>query len=47
MKTLVGDYGINENIDVANAFNEYVGQVASTLGNDNPIDENECIDDII
>ena len=43
----VGDSIINENSAVANAFNEYCGQVASTIGNDNPIDENECIEDII
>ena len=43
----VGVSIINENPVVANAFNEFVGQVASTIGNDNQIDENECIEDII
>ena len=43
----VGDSIINENSAVANAFNEYFGQVASTIGNDEPIGENECIEDII
>ena len=43
----MGDSIINENSVVANAFNEYFGQVASTIANDKTIDENECIEDII
>ena len=43
----VGDSIINENSAVAKAFYEYFGQVSSTIGNDNPIDENEYIEDII
>ena len=34
---------VNEHAVVANAFNEYFGQVASTIGNDKPIEEDECI----
>ena len=47
MKTLVGESIIDANTAVASAFHEYVGQVASTIGNTNPIDENECIEGII
>ena len=43
----VGDSIINENSAIANAFKEYFGQAVSTKGNDDPIDENDGIEDII
>ena len=43
----IGNFIVNEHAVVANAFNEYFGQVASTIGNDKPIEEDECIESII
>ena len=43
----IGNSIVNEHAVVANAFNEYFGQVASTIGNDKPIEEDECIESII
>ena len=46
-KIKIGNSIVNEHAVVANAFNEYFGQVASTIGNDKPIEEDECIESII
>ena len=43
----IGNSIVNEHAVVANAFNEYFGQVASTIGNDKSIEEDECIESII
>ena len=43
----IGNSIVNEHAAVTNAFNEYFGQVASTIGNDKPIEEDECIESII
>ena len=43
----IGNSIVNEHAVVANAFNEYFSHVASTIGNDKPIEEDECIESII
>ena len=43
----IGNSIVNEHAVVAKAFNEYFGQVASTIGNDKPFEEDECIESII
>ena len=42
ISTKIGNSIVNEHAAVANAFNVYFGQVASTIGNDKPIQEDEC-----
>ena len=43
----IGNSIVNEHAVIANAFGEYSGQVAWTIGNEKPIEEDECIESII